>query len=72
MQPRYVYRDGLLLTTGDASGHIKTWDVRTGEWATAVRDGLSAAAQGIGYSSPETCGLVASSGRALVAFDCVG
>lgn len=33
---RYVYRDGLLLTTGDAGGCIKTWDIRTGQCIMAL------------------------------------
>lgn len=27
----YVYHDGLTVISGDSSGYLKTWDVRTGK-----------------------------------------
>lgn len=32
----YVYHDGLTVISGDSSGYIKTWDVRTGRVLQSV------------------------------------
>jgi WD40 repeat protein len=32
----YVYHDGLTVISGDSSGYLKTWDMRTGKVLQAI------------------------------------
>ncbi|KAJ3216586.1 hypothetical protein HDU67_009282 [Dinochytrium kinnereticum] len=34
----HVYQDGTSVVTGDSSGYLKTWDVRTGKCVQAIQN----------------------------------